>query len=113
MSLQLNAERNRRALVREAEGRKEATMPQADANLYAAQREAEAEKVRADAQAFALTTIAAAISNGGGAAADFEIRKIQAQAVGTLGHDAASKIVLLPTDVLDGVRGLAGRVLGA
>ena len=45
MQLQLNAERNRRALVREAEGKKQATELDADAQFYAAQRQAEAMKV--------------------------------------------------------------------
>ena len=56
--------------------------------------------------------IASAISDGGAAAAEFEVRKVQAQAVATLGQDAASKIVLLPTDVLDGVRGAVRRLAG-
>jgi regulator of protease activity HflC (stomatin/prohibitin superfamily) len=43
MQLQLNAERNRRAVVRQAEGEREAAQLKADADLYTAQKQAEAQ----------------------------------------------------------------------
>ncbi len=100
MQLQLNAERTRRALVREAEGRKEAAQLAADAELYAAERQAEARRKIAEAEAYAVQTVAAAITGGGEAAVEFEVRKIQADAVRHLGTGDANKLVLLPTDVL-------------
>jgi regulator of protease activity HflC (stomatin/prohibitin superfamily) len=112
MQLQLNAERNRRAVVREAEGRKQATELDADAQLYAAQRQAEAKKLTADAEAYAVGVVAQAISAGGSSAVDFEIRKLQAQAVQELSKGSNSKIVLVPTDVLDGLNGALGRLAG-
>lgn len=105
MQLQLNAERNRRALVREAEGKKQATELDADAQFYAAQRQAEAMKVKADAEAYAVTAVARAIAAGGTSAVEFEIKKIQAQAVQELSKGSNAKIVLLPTDVLGGLSG--------
>ena len=48
---QLNAERNRRATVADAEGQKEAVQLKADGDLYKATKEAEAVKIAADAQA--------------------------------------------------------------
>jgi regulator of protease activity HflC (stomatin/prohibitin superfamily) len=112
MQLQLNAERNRRAVVREAEGRKQATELDADAQLYAAQRQAEAKKLTADAEAYAVGVVAQAITAGGSSAVDFEIRKLQAQAVQELSKGSNSKLVLVPTDVLDGLNGALGRLAG-
>ena len=111
MQLQLNAERNRRALVREAEGKKQATELDADAQFYAAQRQAEATKVRADAEAYAVTAVAKAIAAGGSSAVEFEIKKIQAQAVQELSKGSNAKIVLLPSDVMSSLSGsLSGLV---
>lgn len=105
MQLQLNAERNRRALVREAEGKKQATELDADAQLYAANKQAEAMKIRADAEAYAVSAVAKAITEGGASAVEFEIRKIQAQAVQELSKGSNAKIVLLPSDVLSSLSG--------
>ena len=112
MQLQLNAERNRRAVVREAEGRKQATELDADAQLYAAQKQAEAVKVRADAEAYAVSAVARAIAAGGESAVEFEIRKLQANAVQELGKGPNSKLVLVPSDVLAGLNGALGRLVG-
>ncbi|MEY4863121.1 MAG: hypothetical protein RLZ51_1216 [Pseudomonadota bacterium] len=112
MQLQLNAERNRRAVVREAEGRKQATELDADAQLYAAQKQAEAVKVRADAEAYAVSAVARAIGDGGEGAVEFEIRKLQANAVQELGKGPNSKLVLVPSDVLAGLNGALGRLMG-
>ncbi len=112
MQLQLNAERNRRALVREAEGKKQATELDADAQLYAANKQAEAMKIRADAEAYAVSAVAKAITEGGSSAVEFEIRKIQAQAVQELSKGSNAKIVLLPSEVVSslsgGLSGLGG-----
>lgn len=110
MQLQLNAERNRRALVREAEGKKQATELDADAQLYAAQKQSEATKIRADAEAYAVNAVAKAIAAGGESAVAFEIKKIQAQAVQELFKGSNSKIVLVPTDVLNSLSGTLGRL---
>lgn len=112
MQLQLNAERNRRALVREAEGKKQATELDADAQFYAAQKEAEAMKVRAEAEAYAVTVVSQAIAAGGQSAVEFEVRKIQAQAIQELGKSDNAKIVLLPSDVLSGLSGAVSGALG-
>lgn len=101
MQLQLNAERTRRALVREAEGKREAAQLEADAQLYAAQREAEAKRTLAEAEAFAIQVVSGSISKGGQAAIDFEVRKVNAEAVKVLGSSASSKVVVIPSDVID------------
>lgn len=111
MQLQLNAERNRRALVREAEGKKQATELDADAQLYAANKQAEAMKIRADAEAYAVSAVAKAITDGGSSAVEFEIRKLQAQAVQELSKGNNAKIVLLPSDVMSSLSGGLGGFL--
>lgn len=112
MQLQLNAERNRRALVREAEGKKQATELDADAQLYAAQKQADALRLKADAEAYAVGVVAQAISAGGASAVEFEIKKLQAQAVQELSKGDNAKIVLVPTDVLSSLSGALSRLSG-
>lgn len=112
MQLQLNAERTRRAIVRQAEGEKEAKQLQADAELYTAKRNAEAKKILADADAYAVTVVAKAIENGGEAAINFEIKKIQADAIKVIGGQNNTKLVLLPADVLESLSSVATRLMG-
>ncbi len=111
MQLQMNAERNRRAFVREAEGQKEAVQLQSDAELYAATKKAEAKRILADAEAYSVTAVANAISNGGASAIEFEVKKIQAGAIQSLGEGTNSKIILLPTNVLESLSGTIGNII--
>jgi regulator of protease activity HflC (stomatin/prohibitin superfamily) len=111
MQLQINAERERRALVRQAEGRKEAAQLAADADLYTAQKQAEAKKTLAEAEAYSVSVVAKSIADGGAPAVEFEVKKIQAQAVESIGTNKSSKIVLLPSDVLDSFGKLASKFL--
>jgi regulator of protease activity HflC (stomatin/prohibitin superfamily) len=107
MQLQLNAERTRRAIVTEAEGKRQAANLVADAELYTAQQQAEAQKVLADAQAYAVEKVAAAINNNGEAAINFDIKKIQAEAIKALGGQPGSKLILLPSEVLSSLASVA------
>lgn len=111
MQLQLNAERTRRALVREAEGKKQAANLNADAELYTAQQQAQAQRVLADAQAYTVKTIAEAINNGGEAAINFDIKKIQAEAVKALGTQPSTKLILLPSDLLETLSSVASKLV--
>lgn len=101
MQLQLNAERTRRALVTEAEGNKQSAILVADAELYSAKRNADAKKVLADADAYSLDIISSSIKKGGSDSVNFEMRKLYADAIKSLGNQPASKIVVLPTEILD------------
>jgi len=112
MQLQLNAERTRRAIVRQAEGEKEAKQLQADAELYTAQKNAEARKTLADADAYAVTVVAKAIADGGDSAINFEVKKIQADAIKVLGTQNNSKLILLPSDLLDSLSSVATKIIG-
>jgi regulator of protease activity HflC (stomatin/prohibitin superfamily) len=111
MQIQLNAERKRRGTVTEAEGIKQATQLQADARLYSAQKDAEAKKILADAEAYAVTAVSKAISDGGMSAVEFEIKKIQAMAVQELAKGNNSKIIMLPSDVLSSLSGTIGKMI--
>jgi len=112
MQLQLNAERNRRAVVRQAEGEREAAQLKADADLYTAQKQAEARKTLADADAYAVTVVAKAIASGGDSAINFEIKKIQAKAIETVGSNSSSKVVLIPSELLESLSSVASRLAG-
>jgi regulator of protease activity HflC (stomatin/prohibitin superfamily) len=112
MQMQLNAERTRRALVRTAEGEKEAAQLKADAELYTSQKLAEAKKMLADAEAYSVAVVAKAIADGGESAINFEIKKIQAEAIKTLGTQENTKIVLLPAELLETLSSVVQRVVG-
>lgn len=112
MQMQLNSERSRRAVVRQAEGDKESRQLIADADLYTAKQQAEARKVRADADAYAISTVSKAIAESGHDAVEFEIKKLQANAIGRLGDSDASKFILLPSGLVDSF-GAMGATLAA
>jgi regulator of protease activity HflC (stomatin/prohibitin superfamily) len=112
MQRQLNAERTRRAIVTEAEGQRQAANLQANASLYTAQQKAQAQRVLADAQAYAVQTVAQAINNNGEAAINFDIKKIQAEAISSLASQPGSKIVLIPADLLETLSSVTTRLVG-
>ena len=100
MQQQLNAERERRATVMQAEGRKESVQLEADANLYTAQKQAEAKRTLADSDAYATQVVSQAINNDGTAAIQFEIQKRQVEAIGQLSSSDNAKVILLPNDII-------------
>ena len=110
MQVQLNAERKRRGAVTEAEGIKQATQLQADASLYSAEKEALAKRILADAEAYAVAAVSKAISEGGARAIEFEVKKLQAQAVQSLAVGNNTKIVLVPSDVLSSLSVTIGKL---
>ena len=105
MQIQLNAERMRRGTVTQAEGDKQAVQLNADAELYKAQKLAEAKKILADAEAYAVSVVSKAIADGGSSAVDFEIKKLQAAAVTQIAQGSNTKLLMLPSDVLSALSG--------
>lgn len=114
---QLNAERERRAVIAKAEGDRRSAELQADGEFYTAQKRADAIRVEADAKAYAIEVaaraeaeqtrlIATAISENGQPAVDFEIRKRQVDAIASLAAAPNAKTVVVPTNVT-GVLGAA------
>ncbi len=107
---QLNAERERRAVIARAEGEKRAIELAAEAKLFEAQRDADAVKVKADADAYAVRVkaaadaeqtrvVAAAIADNGQPAIEFEIMKRQMTALSEVASADNAKTIILPTDV--------------
>lgn len=112
MLQQLNAERARRAAVAKAEGDKRALELKADAELYTAQKVAEARRIQADADAYATATVAEAIRTNGNDAIQFEIAKRQIEAMGQLAASSQAKTIVLPTDLADAFKA-AAKLIGS
>ncbi len=107
---QLNAERERRAVITRAEGDKRAIELTADARLYEAQKLADAVRIEADAAAYEVRVraaaeaeqtrlVAEAIANGGQPAVNYDVMKRQISALGDLAGSSNTKTLVLPTDV--------------
>lgn len=107
---QLNADRQRRATVAEAEGEKRSVELAAEAELFEAQKKAEAIRVTADADAYAVKVkaeanaeqirlIAEAINQDGQQAVNFELAKRQVEGLAELGASDQTKTLVVPTDV--------------
>lgn len=107
---QLNAEREKRASIAEAEGSKRSVELAADAVLYEADKKAEAIRITADAEAYAVKVkagadaeqtrlVAQAIADNGQPAVDYEIMKRQVQAMSEVAAADNAKTVILPTNI--------------
>lgn len=112
MLQQLNAERARRALVTEAEGKKRAVELAADAELYAAEQEAKARRIGADAEAYATQVVAQAINENGLEAAQYQIALKQVEALAKVGEGTGKQTVLLPAQALDAFANAFGMLAG-
>ncbi|ARO13382.1 band 7 protein [Ketogulonicigenium robustum] len=114
MLQQLNAERARRAVVTEAEGRKRAVELQADADLYAAEQTAKARRIEADAEAYATGVVAAAIAENGLEAAQYQVALKQVEGLTKMAGSQGNQTIVLPTQALeafaDAFKLLSGRV---
>ena len=107
---QLNAERERRAIIAKSGGEKRSVELAADAELYQASKQAEAIRVKADATAYSIEVearanaeqtrlIASAIAENGQPAINFEIMKRQIEALGTVASGGNTKTIIVPTEV--------------
>lgn len=101
MLQQLNAERARRAQVTEAEGAKRAVELNADAELYAAQKIAEARRIQADAEAYATRVVAEAIADNGLEAAQYQIALKQVESIAQVAQGQGSQTIIVPADAAD------------
>ena len=95
------AERERRAAVTRAEGQRRAVELAADAELYAAKQTAEARRIQADAEAYATTVVAGAISENGLEAAQYQIALKQVEGLTKIGAGPGSQTILLPADAVE------------
>ena len=112
MLQQLNAERARRALVTEAEGKRRAVELAADADLYAAEQQAKARRVGADAEAYATEVVARAIAEHGIEAAQYQVALKQVEALAGIGAGEGRQTVLVPASALEAFGDAFGMLKG-
>ncbi|SDH56865.1 SPFH domain-containing protein [Propionivibrio dicarboxylicus] len=105
MELQASAERERKAMVTKAEGEKQSMILTAEARLESAKRDAEAQIMLADASSQAITKVTGAF----GANELPMLYLLGEKYIASLGRMADSpnaKVVLLPADLQNTLRGL-------
>ena len=112
MELQAAAERERKAVVTKAEGAKQAMILEAEGRLESAKRDAVAQVTLADSSAQAIQKVTAAVGDRDGPML-FLLGERYIQALDKISASGNSKIVLLPADLQDAVRGLLGRARSA
>lgn len=119
MEQQAAAERTRRAAITEAEGMKvaavlkaegakEAAIREAEGKLESSRRDAEAKMIMADASREAIARVTAAIGDNQ-LPATYLLGEQYIKAVRDLSASDNAKMVVLPADVLQAVRGLLGK----
>ena len=111
MELQAAAERERKAAVTKAEGAKQAAILEAEARLESAKRDANAQVMLAEASAESIRRVTAGIGDQAGPMMYLLGEKYIA-ALAKLGDSGSAKIVVMPADLQETLRGLVGR-LGA
>jgi len=108
MEMQAAAERERKALVTKAEGEKQATILQAEARLEAAKRDANAQVMLAEASAEAIRRVTSAIGQQT-APMRYLLGEKYVAALEKLGDSPNARIVVLPADLQEALRGLLGK----
>ena len=108
METQASAERERKASVTKAEGEKQAMILQAEARLESARRDAEAQVTLAEASAEAIRRVTAAIGNNAPPML-YMLGEKYIGAMQKLGESQNAKIVVLPADLQETLRGVLGK----
>ena len=85
---------------------------QADGELYAAEQEAKARRVLADAEAYATSTIAEAIQQNGLEAAQYQVALKQVEALTAVGQGAGKQTVIVPAAAIDAFTNAFGMLKG-
>ena len=105
MEMQAAAERERRAMVTKAEGEKQSAILEADARLEAAKRDANAQVMLAEASAEAIRRVSKAIGSET-APVYYMLGERYVQALRALGESDNAKLVVLPGDIREALKGL-------
>lgn len=105
MEMQAAAERERKAVVTKAEGAKQSAILEAEARLESAKRDATATVTLAEASAEAIQRVTEAIGEQT-APMSFLLGEKYIAALERMGEKGSSKVVLLPADLQNAVRGL-------
>jgi len=108
MEMQAAAERERKAVVIRAEGAKQSAILEAEARLESAKRDANAQVMLAEASAEAIRRITAAIGDQTGPMS-YMLGEKYIAALERMGEKDNAKLVVLPADLQEAVRGLFGR----
>lgn len=111
MEMQAAAERERKAMVTRAEGEKQSAILEAEARLESAKRDANAQVMLAEASAEAIRRVTAAIGEQAGPML-FLLGEKYIAALEKLGQAPSSKLVVMPADLQETLRGLLGKVAG-
>lgn len=112
MELQAAAERERKAVVTKAEGAKQAMILEAEGRLESAKRDAVAQVTLADSSAQAIQKVTSAVGDRDTPML-FLLGEKYIQALDKLAASGNSKIVLLPGDLQDAVKGILGKARSA
>jgi regulator of protease activity HflC (stomatin/prohibitin superfamily) len=94
--------------VTKAEGAKQAMILEAEGRLESAKRDAVAQVTLAESSALAIQKVTAAVSDRDGPML-FLLGEKYIQALDKLGASGNSKIVVMPADLQDALRGILGR----
>jgi len=111
MELQAAAERERKAAVTKAEGEKQAAILEAEARLEAARRDANAQVLLAEASSEAIRRVTSAVGSEPGPMMYLLGEKYIAS-VEMLAQSDNAKVVLMPADLQETLRGLVGKLGG-
>ncbi|WP_374486403.1 SPFH domain-containing protein [Zoogloea sp.] len=109
MEQQASAERERKALVTRAEGAKQAAILEAEARLEASKRDANAQVMLAEASAEAIRRVSAAVGTES-APMLFLLGEKYIASLERMGSSESARVVVLPADLQEAVRGLIGGV---
>ncbi|MBS0353459.1 MAG: SPFH/Band 7/PHB domain protein [Proteobacteria bacterium] len=107
MEQQASAERERKAVVTRAEGAKQAAILEAEARLEASKRDANAQVMLAEASAEAIRRVSAAVGTET-APMLFLLGEKYIASLERLGASESARVVVLPADLQEAVRGLIG-----
>jgi regulator of protease activity HflC (stomatin/prohibitin superfamily) len=111
MEQQAAAERERKAIVIRAEGEKQSMILQAEARLESAKRDAAAQVTLAEASAESIRRVTTAIGDRPTPMLYLLGEKYIASLT-KIGESASAKVVVLPADLQDALRGLFNRLKG-
>lgn len=112
MELQASAERERKATVTKAEGDKQAAILQAEARLESSRRDAEAQILLADASAQAIDKVMKAAA-GADSSLAYLLGEKYIKAMTQMSSSQNAKMIVLPADIQETIRGLMGKVRSA
>jgi regulator of protease activity HflC (stomatin/prohibitin superfamily) len=108
MARQMMAERDKRAVILQAEGLKQSQVLEAEGRKEAAFRDAEARERSAEAEARATQVVSEAIAKGDVQAINYFVAQKYTEALARIGSASNNKIVLMPLEASSLIGSLGG-----